>query len=102
VQQDLDLKSHSVNHAHFWLLPDITTALARARWFLVIARNSSFAFKGRAIESKEVAREEMTGTVKHQAPLLLKRLCLYETHVWCTTASQIASASAASFFWRLR
>jgi TolB-like protein len=35
---------------------DIITALARARWFLVVARNSSFAFKGRAIETKQVAR----------------------------------------------
>ena len=35
---------------------DITTALARARWFLVIARNSSFTFKGKAIETKDVAR----------------------------------------------
>jgi len=36
---------------------DIITALARARWFLVIARNSSFAFKGKAVETKQVARD---------------------------------------------
>ena len=36
---------------------DIITALARSRWFLVIARNSSFAFKGKAIEAKQIARE---------------------------------------------
>jgi pentatricopeptide repeat protein len=36
---------------------DIITALTRFRWFLVIARNSSFIFKGKAIDAKQVARE---------------------------------------------
>src|SRR5215475_2312952 len=36
---------------------DITTALARSRWFLVIARNSSFAFKGKAVEIREIAHK---------------------------------------------
>lgn len=36
---------------------DIITALSRYRWFFVIARNSSFAYKGRAIDVKQVARE---------------------------------------------
>jgi TolB-like protein len=36
---------------------DIITALSRFRWFFVIARNSSFAFKGRAVDVKQVARE---------------------------------------------
>jgi TolB-like protein/Flp pilus assembly protein TadD len=36
---------------------DIIIALSRFRWFFVIARNSSFVFKGRAIDVKEVARE---------------------------------------------
>ena len=36
---------------------DIITALARLRWLLVIARNSSFAYKGRAVDVREVARE---------------------------------------------
>jgi TolB-like protein len=35
---------------------DIIAALSRFRWFFVIARNSSFVFKGRAIDVKEVAR----------------------------------------------
>lgn len=34
---------------------DIITALSRYRWFFVIARNSSFAFKGRALDVKEIA-----------------------------------------------
>jgi TolB-like protein/Flp pilus assembly protein TadD len=36
---------------------DITTALAHFRWFFVIARNSSFAYKGRAVDVKQIARE---------------------------------------------
>ncbi|OKO86786.1 membrane protein [Bradyrhizobium sp. NAS80.1] len=36
---------------------DIITALSRLRWFFVIARNSSFVYKGRAVHIQEVARE---------------------------------------------
>jgi TolB-like protein len=36
---------------------DIITALGRFRWFFVIARNSSFTYKGKAIDVKQVARE---------------------------------------------
>jgi TolB-like protein len=36
---------------------DIITALTRFRWFFVIARNSSFAYKGKPLDVKQVARE---------------------------------------------
>src|SRR5262249_43587702 len=36
---------------------DIITALSKVRWFFVIARNSSFTYKGRAIDVKQVGRE---------------------------------------------
>ncbi len=36
---------------------DITTALSRVRSFLVIARNSSFTYKGRAVDVRQVGRE---------------------------------------------
>jgi adenylate cyclase len=36
---------------------DITTALSRLRWFFVIARNSAFTYKGRAVDVKRVAAE---------------------------------------------
>jgi TolB-like protein len=39
------------------IVEDITTALSRMRWLFVIARNSSFTFKGRAIDVKEIGRE---------------------------------------------
>ena len=39
------------------MVEDITTALARARWLFVIARNSSFTYKGRAVSVKQIGRE---------------------------------------------
>src|SRR5208337_2825172 len=36
---------------------DIITALSRMRWLFVIARNSSFTYKGRAVDVKIVGRE---------------------------------------------
>jgi adenylate cyclase len=36
---------------------DLITELARARWFSVVARNTSFSYKGKAAESKQLARE---------------------------------------------
>jgi adenylate cyclase len=36
---------------------DIVTGLSRLRWFFVIARNSSFVYKGKAVDIKRAARE---------------------------------------------
>ena len=36
---------------------DIITALARLRWLFVIARNSTFTYKGKAVDVRQVARE---------------------------------------------
>jgi adenylate cyclase len=36
---------------------DLITALARLRWLFVIARNSSFAYKGKAVDVRQVAQE---------------------------------------------
>jgi TolB-like protein/Tfp pilus assembly protein PilF len=36
---------------------DIITALSKLRWFFVIARNSSFTYKGKAVHIKQVAAE---------------------------------------------
>jgi TolB-like protein/Flp pilus assembly protein TadD len=36
---------------------DILTALSKQRWFLVIARNSSFTYKGRAVHVRQIAEE---------------------------------------------
>jgi adenylate cyclase len=38
------------------MVEEIITALSRFRWLFVIARNSSFTFKGKAIDVKEIGR----------------------------------------------
>jgi adenylate cyclase len=39
------------------IVEEIITALSRIRWLFVIARNSSFTYKGQAIDVKQVGRE---------------------------------------------
>ncbi|HUN99175.1 MAG TPA: winged helix-turn-helix domain-containing protein [Bradyrhizobium sp.] len=39
------------------IVEDIITALSRNRAFFVIARNSSFTYKGKSVDTKQVARE---------------------------------------------
>jgi len=39
------------------MVEDIITGLSRIRWLMVIARNSSFAYKGKAVDVKQVGRE---------------------------------------------
>ena len=38
------------------MVEEITTALSRFKWLFVIARNSSFTFKGQAVDVKELGR----------------------------------------------
>src|SRR5258708_24632718 len=42
---------------------DIITGLSKLRWFFVIARNSSFIYKGKAVNMKQVAEELGVGYV---------------------------------------
>jgi adenylate cyclase len=39
------------------IVEEVTTAIARLPWLFVIARNSSFTYKGRAVDVRQVARE---------------------------------------------
>jgi TolB-like protein len=39
------------------LSEDIITALARLRWLFVIARNSTFVYKGKAVDTRQVAHD---------------------------------------------
>ena len=39
------------------MVEDITAALSRIRWLFVVARNSSFTYKGRVVNVKQVGRE---------------------------------------------
>jgi TolB-like protein/Tfp pilus assembly protein PilF len=42
---------------------DIITALAKLRWFFVIARNSSFIYKGKSVHMKQISEELGVGYV---------------------------------------
>ncbi len=39
------------------LTEDIITGLSRQPWFFVIARNSTFSYKGKAVDVREIARQ---------------------------------------------
>jgi len=39
------------------MVEEIITALSRMRWLFVIARNSSFTYKGRSVDVKQISRE---------------------------------------------
>jgi TolB-like protein/Flp pilus assembly protein TadD len=52
---------------------DLITALSHHRWFFVIARNSTFVYKGRAVDVKQVARDLgvhyiLEGSVRRAGP----------------------------------
>src|SRR5204863_5880609 len=53
-----DNMSEDADQEHFadGMSEDLITALARIRWLFVIARNSSFVYKKRTVDVKEVAR----------------------------------------------
>jgi adenylate cyclase len=51
--------SDDINQDYFvdGIVEEITTAISRLPWLFVIARNSSFTYKGKAVDVKQVARE---------------------------------------------
>ncbi|WP_259186778.1 winged helix-turn-helix domain-containing protein [Rhizobium sp. BK176] len=73
---------------------DIITALSRFRSFAVVARNSSFAYKGRDIDVREVAKElgvpyVLTGSVRRAGNQLRITTQLIDgangSHLWAET-----------------
>src|SRR5205823_10962559 len=73
------------------MVEEIITALSRLRWFFVIARNSSFTYKGRAVDVTQVGRElgvryVLEGSVRKSGSRLRITTQLVETetgnHVW--------------------
>jgi adenylate cyclase len=70
---------------------DIITALSRIKWFFVIARNSSFTYKGRTVDIKQVGRElgvryVLEGSIRRAANKLRITAQLIEAetghHIW--------------------
>jgi adenylate cyclase len=70
---------------------EIITALSRIRWLFVIARNSSFTYKGRAVDVRQIGRElgvryALEGSVRKLADRVRITAQLIDTetgaHVW--------------------
>src|SRR6266581_4761276 len=70
---------------------DIITALTRFRWFFVIARNSSFAYKDKSVDVKQVARDLgvrylLEGSVRKSGPRVRISAQLIDatsgSHIW--------------------
>ncbi|MFC7738481.1 winged helix-turn-helix domain-containing protein [Roseomonas sp. GCM10028921] len=70
---------------------ELTTALSRARSFFVIARNSAFTYKGRAVDVRQVGRElgvryALEGSVRRAGGRIRITVQLIETqaghHIW--------------------
>jgi TolB-like protein/Flp pilus assembly protein TadD len=73
------------------MVEEIITALSRIRWFFVIARNSTFTYKGRAVDVKQVGRElgvryVLEGSVRNSGSRIRLTAQLVEAetgnHVW--------------------
>ncbi len=73
------------------MVDDIIIGLARIKWLFVIARNSSFSYKGRAVDPKQVGRElgvryVLEGSVRKQMDRVRITAQLVDTatgtHVW--------------------
>ena len=73
------------------IVEDIITGLSRTKWLFVIARNSSFTYKGRAVDVRQVARElgvryVLEGSVRKAAARLRITGQLIDTtsdrHIW--------------------
>ena len=73
------------------IVEDIITSLSRIKWLFVVARNSSFVYKGRAVDVKQVgndlgARYVLEGSLRKSGNRVRMTAQLIETgsgtHVW--------------------
>ena len=73
------------------MVEEIITALSRIRWLFVIARNSTFTYKGQAVDVKQVGRElgvryVLEGSVRKAGPRVRITGQLIDaitgTHLW--------------------
>jgi TolB-like protein/class 3 adenylate cyclase/Flp pilus assembly protein TadD len=73
------------------MVDDILTALSRFKWLIVIARQSSFAYKGRSVDVRDVGRDlgvryVLEGSVQKSGPRVRITAQLIEaatgSHVW--------------------
>jgi TolB-like protein len=85
------------------LTEDIITALARLRWLLVTARNSSFTYRGRAVDVKQVGRElgvryVLEGSVRRSGDQVRVSAQLADTATGSQMWARRYDAALADFF----
>ncbi|MBI2750162.1 MAG: tetratricopeptide repeat protein [Burkholderiales bacterium] len=89
---------------------DIITALSRIRWLFVIARNSTFVYKGHAVDVKQVARDlgvryVLEGSVRKIGSRVRITAQLIEVatgaHQWAALQDEITQRVAAAIEPRL-
>jgi hypothetical protein len=84
------------------MVEEITAALSRFKWLFVIARNSSFTYKGKAVNAKQVGRElgvryVLEGSVRKAAGKVRIAGQLIDAVM---TATFLATGSTLRFGWR--
>ena len=85
------------------MVEDIIAGLSRIKWLFVIARHSSFAFKGKAVDVKQVARELgvrylVQGSVRKDGHRVRISAQIIETETAGTEADRTAPHEPAADF----
>src|SRR6266545_3748202 len=81
------------------MVEDIITGLSRIKWIFVIARNSSFAYRGKAMDVKQVGRElgvryVLEGSVRKSGNRVRITAQLIDAATGRTTWTRMTSISA--------
>jgi TolB-like protein len=79
------------------MVEEIITALSRIRWLFVLARNSSFTYKGQAVDVKQVGRE-LSVPVTFGGPLRRGARCAKPAGA-CGITGQLIDAETGAHVW---
>ncbi len=84
------------------MVEEIITALSRIRWLFVIARNSTFTYKGQAIDVKQVGRElgvryVLEGSVRKAGQRVRITAQLIDTLAACISGRTISTVRSKTF-----
>jgi len=70
VNSGVDRKDPNNYRRNPRIIEEIITALFRIRWIFVIARNSSFTYKGQPVDVKRYGSDGLLSDPAHEAPAL--------------------------------
>jgi adenylate cyclase len=84
------------------MVEEIITALSRIRWLFVIARNSTFSYKGKAVDVKQVGREldvryVLEGSVRKSSQRVRIAAQLIEAETVCTSGPTGSTVRSKTF-----